>query len=76
MLSLIYQLSSEFEKRHGLRPNLIYLNPRHQQQFCNDYPDANVRVRIMQHLGMEVVIDRDVIHPHVAWSSTALRRAG
>lgn len=75
MLSLIYQLSSEFEQRHGVRPNLIYLNPLHHTQFCNDYPDPAVRSRVMEHLGMEVVIDRDVIHPHVAWSSTAQKLA-
>ena len=75
MLSLTYQLTRAFEERHSVRPNLIYLNPSHFAIFKSDYPDPAVRARILDRLGLEVVIDRDVMHPHVAWSSTAMKRA-
>ncbi len=32
MLSYIFRLAMNFEHEHGLRPNLLYINPAHMAQ--------------------------------------------
>lgn len=75
MLSYIYRLVNEFETRHGIPPNLLYLNDEHvdrlKQGFCEEYQLHD----IMNLLQMDLIIDGEVMHPHAAWTHTALKRA-
>lgn len=74
MLSHILRLTTEFEREHGLRPNLLYLSPDQVQRLQADFdPRFDLRA-IMRMLRMEVLIDRTIVHPHVAWVQTAARR--
>lgn len=74
MLSFIYRLVRDFEKEHGLQPNLLYLNPVHlsrlREQLASDGQDET-RVSLP---GMEIIVSREVIHPHVAWSHMPWQR--
>ena len=75
MLSMIYRLTQDFERSHGIRPNLLYLHPEHLQQFQLDYPDPHSRAEIFRRLGLEIAVSREAVHPHVAWSLLVLRDA-
>ena len=75
MLSFIYQLAMNFENEHGLHPNLLYINPGHMAQLKETFPDPADFANILRLLEMELIIDREIIHPQVAWASAALQRA-
>ncbi len=65
MLSHIYRIVMQFERSHGYRPNLIYLNPIHFHYLREQLDNRNMeQIRLL--LGMEIIITSDAIHPHVA----------
>ena len=77
MLSYIVRLTTDFERDHGLRPNLLYLSQAHVQRLQDDFDPRFDLQTIMQMLRMEVLIDSTVAHPHVAWvQPAACKRAG
>jgi hypothetical protein len=67
MLSFIVRLVQAFEREHGMRPNLLYLNDQHithlKDGFSSDF-DLNDIIRMLE---MEIVVDDSIAHPHVAW---------
>ena len=75
MLSHIYRLVEGFEREHGIMPNLLYLNHAHTQQLRMAFDDDYSMERILEILDMEMVLDADILHPHVAWTHTATRTA-
>lgn len=68
MISFLYQMANHFEQEHGFRPNILYLNPEHYQQLRLDLIRIRDLEELVQFLGMEVVLDREMGHPHVAYS--------
>jgi hypothetical protein len=68
MLSFIYQLAHEYEAEHGFRPNVLYLNRQHFSELQNQLAEIRNLDRMNQLLGMEIVLDSDLTHPHVSWS--------
>ncbi len=75
MLSYIYRLAMNFEQEHGLHPNLLYINPAHMAQLKETFPDPVDFANILRLLEMELIIDREIVHPQVAWASAARQRA-
>ena len=75
MLSYIMRLVEHFQHEHGCRPNLLYLNNEQVQHLKSDFSDDLSMQHLCQMLDMELVIDREVIHPHVAWVQSASRLA-
>ena len=75
MLSYIYRLAMNFENEHDLRPNLLYLNPEHMTRLKETFPDPADFANILRLLEMEIIIDREIVHPQVAWASAARQRA-
>ncbi|MCW9029275.1 MAG: hypothetical protein OQJ80_10115 [Kangiella sp.] len=74
MLSFIYRLSRDFEKEHGIHPNLLYLNPEHLK-FLREQLDNEAQLdNIVKLLGMEIMITSEVIHPHVVWTHLPWQR--
>jgi len=69
MLSFIYQLAHEYETEHGFRPNVLYLNHTHFAELQNQLAEIPDLDRMNQLLGMEIVLDSDLTHPHVSWSA-------
>ncbi|OOZ42007.1 hypothetical protein BOW53_01325 [Solemya pervernicosa gill symbiont] len=72
---MIYRLANQFEQKHGVRPNLLYLSPQHLERLKSECPEVVDQNTLYHFFKIELVVGRDVIHPHVAWSSTALKRA-
>lgn len=73
MLSHLYRIAAEFEQRHGMMPNLLYLNHSHFEQLrqaLGGLPDSTA---LLQRLDMALVLQQDVRHPRVAWSPLRTR---
>lgn len=74
MLSFIYRLIHDFEKEHGIRPNLLYVNPIHLQVLKNQLDAESQLDDIVELLGMEIMVTSEVIHPHVVWTHLPWQR--
>jgi len=75
MLSFICNLANNFESSHGMRPNLLYINPTHLQHLQDGFsPDYDL-FSIMNMLEMEFIIDKEIVHPRVAWTHLAAKTA-
>jgi len=68
MLSFIYNLVNAFEASHGIHPNLLYLSTTHLKHLREQFSDDYDLIQIMNFLEMEIIIDNESIHPHVAWT--------
>ena len=75
MLSHIARLIRDFELEHGMHPNLLYLNHVHREHLKSAFDERYNMGQIMQMLNMEMVIDAEIMHPHVAWTQAAHRVA-
>lgn len=75
MLSHIARLIRDFELEHGMHPNLLYLNHVHHEHLKSAFDERFNMGQIMQMLNMEMVIDAEIMHPHVAWTEAAHRVA-
>ncbi len=69
MISFLYRLASDFEHANGYRPNLIYLHPTHFSALQQDLAAIQGLGELARFLGMEVIVDSEIVHPHVGWSS-------
>ena len=74
MLDHIFRLVRDFELEHGITPNLLYLNRFHSQHLQSGFADDYSMQQIMKLLQMELIIENDIMHPHVAWTQTAQGR--
>lgn len=75
MLGYIYRLVTGFEREHGMRPNLLYINKEHLSHLKSSF-DQNISIQqIMEMLKLEVIIDEGSVHPHVCWTQIAYRQA-
>ncbi len=71
MISYILRIIDEFKHEHGYQPNLLYLNEFHLNHLKDGFSD-NMSLAVMCELfQLELIVDREVIHPHVAWTQTA-----
>ena len=68
MLSFIYNLVNNFESSHGIRPNLLYLNHGHLRHLADSFAEEYDLFQIMNMLQMEIIVDNEAMHPHVAWT--------
>lgn len=76
MLSYLYQLAASFERKLGMRPNILYLNRAHFRQVREAFADPGDLNRILRTLDMELLIDPDAVHPRVGWLPGRDRKAG
>ena len=75
MLDHIYRIVSSFEKQHGIFPNLLYLNQAHSEQLKSCFSENYTFSNIIDLLDMDVIIETDIVHPHVAWAHSFNRAA-
>jgi hypothetical protein len=75
MFAYIYRLIDQFERQHGIEPNLLYLNELHFKELKEAVDEDQLAYSITNLLRMELVISREITHPHVAWTQTAQRIA-
>ena len=71
MLSYIYSIVGDFERRHGHIPNLLYISPEHLRRLRQSFPDHRDMEDLVRLLGMHIVISRDATRPRVAWSDNS-----
>ena len=75
MLSYIFRLVDHFQRQHGVEPNLLYLNELHMLELRKAFASGQTIPSITDFLRMELVISREITHPHVAWTQTEQRIA-
>lgn len=75
MLSYIYRLMVNFEHKHGLSPNLLYINQKHFEHLKDSLADDTSPGAIFDLLKMEMVVDSEVVHPYVVWAQSVSRLA-
>lgn len=75
MLDYIYRIVTGFERQHGIRPNLLYINRQHLQHLKLSFDESLSMHQIMNLLSMELIIDPASVHPHVCWAQAGRRKA-
>lgn len=75
MLSFLYRLNRAFEREHGYRPNTVIMNAEHFRLLQQSLPAAGDDRELHRLLGMDVILNPDCVHPHVAWTPPAQRAA-
>jgi hypothetical protein len=73
MLGQLYRIASEFERRHGVAPNLLYLNYQHFDQLRDVLPGLESNKKLLRQPGLQLILQNDRVHPGVAWSSVRAR---
>jgi hypothetical protein len=78
MVSYINRLAFDFERNHGCRPNILYLNPEQLTQLRSEFDGCMDIKAIAELLAMEIMVNRDTLHPTVARIPTVgeIRQAG
>jgi len=75
MLSYIYRQICEFKNQHGILPNLLYINEQHAEHLKESVAEGFTLQNIAELLQLEVIINKEVLHPQVAWTQSAIRIA-
>ena len=75
MLSEIWGKMWDFECANGVRPNVLYINNEHLKLLLEDFYNEVAIERIIKILGVRLVINRDICHPHVSWQAKAANGA-
>lgn len=75
MLSYLVKLASDFEREHGQRPNILYLNHAHFHTLRQELAGIPGLGELVRFLGMEVVIESGVSHPHLSYSQAEWQAA-
>ena len=68
MLSYIVGLVQAFEYKHGVRPQMVCLNPRHLHQLLAEFPDIDYE-KFFGKFGIRLLVlpEDDLPHPRVEW---------
>ncbi|MGE3480710.1 MAG: hypothetical protein AB7K73_04785 [Gammaproteobacteria bacterium] len=66
MLSFIYRLAIDFERVHGEKPNMLYLNRFHFEHLRGNFADPEDIETMMHMLGMTIMISEDAVNPRLA----------
>ncbi|MHB1514795.1 MAG: hypothetical protein ACYCVY_03635 [Acidiferrobacteraceae bacterium] len=69
MLSVIVSLVNHYEKAHGNRPNLLYMNETHYEYLREEMPGAHNHRDIVTLLGIDIALTDEAMQPHVATAS-------
>jgi len=74
MLAYIYRLIRDFEQQHGMYPNILFLNRDHSEHLKASFSENYSMHDITGFLQVELVLDQDSMHPHVAWVHSAQKK--
>ena len=66
MLSYLVRIVASYERSHGIRPTLLYLNHEHLTALRANLAQLRTDEAISQVLGMEIIVSDETIHPQVA----------
>ncbi len=66
MLSHIMTLVNNYEKHHGMRPNVCYMNETHYGYLREELPGVRDHNAVVSILGVDIALDDETFHPQVA----------
>jgi len=66
MISFIYWLSRNYERSHGVKPNVLYINLSHFEHLRQEFSDPDDVEAIRRLLGMNILITPEAMHPHLS----------
>lgn len=68
MLDHILGRMQSFEKRHGVTPNVVYINHSHYQVLRQQCPGLFADT-VTHHLGFHLILvsDIELVHPRIGW---------
>ncbi len=75
MLSFLIQIANQFEREHGHRPNILYLNPQHFKSLQNSLSEIKGLEALTCFMGMEIVLLPESPQPCLGWSATEWKHA-
>ena len=67
MLSKINQLTIKYEKKHGFRANLLYLNTAQLELLKEQLSEPDIEI-LAQLIGMDIVITETMRKARVSWA--------
>ncbi len=71
MLSFLYRLVRAFRQEHGYNPNVVVMNAQHYQRLLENVPEMRNYGSVSRFLMMDVILNEESMHPHVAWMAQA-----
>lgn len=71
MISYLLRLIDEFKREHGCQPTLLYLNEFHLNHLKAGFSEDFSLPMLCEMFEMELIVNREVIHPRLAWTPTA-----
>jgi hypothetical protein len=66
MLSHIVSLVSNYERSHGVRPNLVYMNETHYECLREELPGVRDHDDVTTIIGVDIALSEEVLRPQVA----------
>jgi hypothetical protein len=66
MLSHIVSLVNEYERHHGVRPNVVFLNETHYGYLREELPGVRDHGEVVSILGIDIALSDDALQPQVA----------
>lgn len=66
MLSHIVTLVNNYERRHGVRPNVVYMNETHYGYLREELPFVRDHNDVVAILGVDIALSDDALNPHAA----------
>jgi hypothetical protein len=66
MLSHIVTLVSSYERRHGERPNVVYMNETHYGYLREELPYVRDHNDVVAILGVDIALNDEAVHPQAA----------
>jgi hypothetical protein len=66
MLSHIVTLLNSYERNHGVRPNLVYMNETHYGYLREELPFVRDHNDVIAILGVDIALNDEAMNPQAA----------
>jgi hypothetical protein len=66
MLSHIVTLMREYERHHGVRPNVVFMNETHYGYLREELPFVRDHDEVIAILGVDIALNDDAMNPQAA----------
>jgi hypothetical protein len=66
MLSFVVTLIGDYERAHGVRPNVVYMSEDHYRYLREELPGIREHDDVTAILGLNIALTESALHPHVA----------
>jgi len=74
MLSTISRLTNSYQKQHGYRPNLLYLNTAQLELLKEQISEPDIEI-VSQLIGMEIILISDNKKAYVSWAQISWKHS-